>query len=94
MTRMRKLNDMFHIDGDRLIKTSNGEPVPEDEPLFIFRGRDELARRVIWEYLNMLRKEQCDRDRIIAVDQAMMRFCQFAMDHPERMKQPGITKGR
>lgn len=36
---------------------SNGEPVPDDEPLFILRGRDRLAI-------------------------------------PDRMKQPGITKGK
>ena len=47
---MRKLNGMFHIDGDELIKTSNGQPVPEDEPLFILRGRDLLAVTAIIAY--------------------------------------------
>ena len=46
---MRKLDSKFHIEGDQIVKTSNGDPIPEDEPLFLIRARDYLALPLLHE---------------------------------------------
>lgn len=40
----RQINHMFHVDENyRLVKTSNDQAVPDNEPVIIIRGRDRLA---------------------------------------------------
>jgi hypothetical protein len=65
---MRKLNEMFHIDGERLVKTSNNEPVPDDEPLFILRGRDVVALPGLLGYREECLEYGVPHARIAALD--------------------------
>lgn len=52
---MRRVNEMFHVDDEgRLVKTSNNQPVPEDEPVFILRGRDNLSVPTLIHYHKMM----------------------------------------
>jgi hypothetical protein len=91
----RKINDMFHVDSEGfLVKTSNGQRVPEDEPVFILRGRDTLSLVAIESYIGEMEEMGCDRDRINDVRTVAKDFLNFTVLHPERMKQPGITKGK
>lgn len=90
---MRKLNDMFHIDGERLIKTSNSQPVPEDEPLFILRGRDKLAIAVISLYREHCRDNGTPTDRLEELANVINKFEQFADERSDKLKLPGSTHG-
>jgi hypothetical protein len=91
----RRLNSMFHVDdGYRLIKSSNGEPVPEDEPIFILRARDELALIALNVYHDELLDHGCDLERVRLHEKVIGQFTDFAIEHPDRMKQPGVTKGK
>jgi hypothetical protein len=90
---MRKINDMFHIDGERLVKNSNGHPVPEDEPIFILRGRDALAHDTILAYIHLC--ESADppvpSDRIQQLNKVANEFFRFPA---QRLKTPGSTHGK
>ena len=48
---MRKIDSKFHVDGDKIVKTTNDEVLPEDEPLFLVRARDRLAMSLLVHYL-------------------------------------------
>lgn len=92
---MRKINAMFHTDDEGyLVKTSNGQRVPEDEPVFILRGRDKLAAIAIDTYITEMERRHCDRDRINDVRTVAKDFLNFEILHPSRMKQPGVTRGK
>jgi hypothetical protein len=92
---MRKLNEMFHTDDEGfLVKTSNGQRVPADEPIFILRARDMLALLALDAYQGALREHGCDADRIRQHAEVVKEFENFMTVHPDRMKQPGITKGK
>lgn len=84
----------FHIEGDKIIKTSNGEAIPEDEPIWIVRGRDKLALPILYAYLKDSLDDNCTGYQIEGVKALIDRFARFADDYPERMKQPGITLGK
>jgi hypothetical protein len=77
---MRKLDNKFHLEGEQIIKTSNGEPIPEDEPLFLFRGRDNLALDALDAYLKICIDAGCVEE-IDRVRKARQRFEQFYHDH-------------
>src|SRR5208282_4116411 len=82
---LKKLNEMFHIEGERLIKTSNGQPVPEGEPIFILRGRDQVSVLALISY-----REECERvgtpqDRLQALDEVIKRFADFSVKNPTKV---------
>lgn len=76
-----------------LMKMSNGELIPDDEPVFILRGRDYLARGVLRDYIKMSAEDGCNEYHIDGLNAAVERFDEFAEKHPDRMKQPGCTRG-
>lgn len=63
-------------------------PVPDDEPLFILRGRDSLAVETLLEYYELAHDRGSALPHLKAITDAVDRFHKFAKDHPERMKIP------
>jgi hypothetical protein len=89
---MRRLNEMFHIDGERLVKTSNGQPVPDDEPLFVLRARDHAAVPTLLAYIEECRRLGTPADRIDALVDVEREFFRYSVRGA--MKVPGSTHGR
>jgi hypothetical protein len=88
----RKIDGKFSTDGERIFNTVSGETVPDDEPLFLLRGRDENAVALLTSYLNICVKRGCNELHQAGIEQVFDKFLRFKNDHPERMKQPGITR--
>ena len=108
MIYKKKLNERFHIEVElgwvsgqiaseeptiRIVKTSNGQPIPEDEPLFLTRGRDHLALPLLAHFQKLCAEDGCTDYQIQGNAEAIAEFAKFRDEHPERMKQPGITRG-
>jgi hypothetical protein len=91
---MRKLDEKFHIDGDKIIKTSNGLEIPLDEPVFLIRARDRLAVRALLHYRDISAADGCNDYHFSHLDKDIEAFRRFAVEHPERMKQPSVTRGK
>lgn len=92
---MKQLDSKFSIDGSyRIVKTSNGEAVPDDEPLFLLRARDRLALPLLEIYNQLSIVDGCNEYHFEALNKTIGRFAQFARLNPSRMKQPSVTKGR
>lgn len=96
--KVRKIDGKFAAmikrDNVEIVKTSNGEIVPHDEPLFLIRGRDHLAVNLLRVYLAQCESDDCTQWQIDSLKREIDRFEKFAREHPERMKQPGITEGK
>jgi len=90
---MRKIDGKHHLLGENIIKSSNGEPIAEDEPLFLFRGRDRLAVATLETYARLCKVDGCLPEHVEAVNESIERFKRFRQDKPLRMKQPGVTRG-
>lgn len=98
---MRAIDPRFYIEADpsgegdefRIVKTSNGEAIPEDEPLMLFRARDHNALPMLRAYRAICENDGCTGFQMAGIGNRIEAFEQFAADHPERMKQPGITRG-
>lgn len=90
---MRRIDNKFHIEGDRVVKTTNGDIIPDDEPLFLMRARDYLALPLLLYYSQISGSDVCTDYHMNGVQQAIENFKKFREEHPERMKQPGITRG-
>jgi hypothetical protein len=78
----------------QIIKTSNGQPIPEDEPIILFRGRDRLAYGMLMHYRQLCIDDGCTDYQLESMDKMIKAFQDYASNHPEIMKQPGITLGK
>ena len=90
---MRQIDPKYHIDGDKIVKTSNGEEVPLDEPLMFFRARDRNVLQMLIYYRELCRHDHCTDYHMEGIANRIEAFQAFKKEHPERMKQPGITRG-
>jgi hypothetical protein len=80
----------YTTDGNHIINRASGEPIPHDEPIFIFRARDRYAVHALDAYLNRLpiNPDPTQNTHWHAVRHRTKDFDDFAEAHPERMKQP------
>jgi hypothetical protein len=95
MTVRRLIDQKFAVSTDGIIfKVSNGEAVPAEEPLFLLRARDRLALPMLLKYREMSQADGCNDYHFSKLDADIAMFKQFQSDHPERMKQPSVTRGK
>lgn len=71
-----------------------GVPIPEDEPLILFRARDHNALDMLRFYRARCEADGCTGFHMRGIDNRIEAFEAFAVEHPERMKQPGVTEGK
>jgi hypothetical protein len=91
---MRKIDAKHHVEKEQIIKSSNGQAIPEDEPLFLFRGRDHLAHIALKHYRDLCIADGCNDYQLDIVESEILNFSTFATQNPGRMKQPGVTRGK
>jgi hypothetical protein len=71
-----------------------GVPIPADEPLILLRARDHNAVDTLRFYRAKCELEGCTPYHMRGIDNRLEAFERFRNEHPERMKQPGITEGK
>jgi len=91
---MRQIDSKYHVKNERIIKTTNGEEIPYNEPLFLFRARDKLARDALIYYKFLCVSDGCTDYQLDGINVAIEKFDMFAIQNPTIMKQPGVTLGK
>lgn len=89
---MKRIDNKHHMEGEQIVKTGNGVPIPDDEPVILFRGRDRLALPVLRFYRDLCVADGCTDFQLNSLDGMIRAFEEFAATSPT-MKQPGITRG-
>jgi hypothetical protein len=96
---MKIIDPKFHIvTGSyagrfEIVKTSNGEPIPDDEPLILFRARDRNALATLKYYRQVCKADGCNDFQMEGIENRIAAFEKFRDEQTQRMKQPGITRG-
>ena len=91
---MKRIDNKHHLQGEQIVKTGNGVPIPDDEPVILFRARDRLAIPMLRFYRELCVADGCTEFQLQSLDDMMRRFEDFATKNPDAMKQPGITQGK
>ncbi len=94
----KRIDPKFHIEVGELgnasiVKTSNGDPIPDDEPLMLFRARDHNALVTLRYYRQVCKADGCNDFQLAGIDNRIEAFVKFRAEHADRMKQPGCTRG-
>lgn len=79
-----KQETKYTTDGRSIVNRASGEPIPHDEPVFIFRARDKHAAKILRQYETSLPSGE-HRE---AVHKRALAFLVFATNYPERIKEP------
>jgi len=74
----------YGIKEGKICNIATGKPIPDDEPIMIFRAKDDLAAQVIAYYENLV----ATGEHKAAVASRIADFNKFKRDHPERVKSP------
>lgn len=90
----RQIDPKYSITGDLEIVNLTGVPIPDDEPLILFRARDRNALKMLYFYRRLCEADGCTDFHMTGTWNRIEAFEKFREEHPERMKQPGITKGK
>lgn len=72
----------------QIFNRATGAAIPNDEPVFVLRGKDMLAVPLLARYLDLLKREGVAADSVEAVEARLKQFFDFATKNPERMKLP------
>lgn len=89
----RIIDGKFVVADGQIVKESNGEVLPIEEPLFLMRARDCYALETLRFYLkaHVFEGDEWSKEKVQDVIDA---FAHFQKVYPERMKYPGITRGK
>lgn len=91
---VRRIDLKHHINSlGQIVKSGNGQVILEDEPLILFRARDRLAFPLLLNYLALCRTDGCNDYQLGQLGQIVDSFSKWAATNPDKMKQPGITRG-
>jgi hypothetical protein len=85
---MRKIDAKYHIENDQIVNTKTGEILPEDEPLILFRGKDNLVRALMGCYWELCDEAGCPPQHMMLIGITKRGFQDFAIHYPGRMKRP------
>lgn len=74
----------YVIIAGKICNAETNKPIPDDEPIMIFRAKDMLAEQTISCYLSLCPTSE-HKD---AIQHRIRDFRQFSKDHPDRMDMP------
>lgn len=77
-----------------IVKTGNGQPIPDDEPVILVRAKDWLALPLLRYYREICLLDGCTDFHMRGLDAIIHAFEEFKEKHQEVMKQPGSTGGK
>jgi hypothetical protein len=73
------------LDGTgRLVNKQTGVPIPDDEPVFIFRAKDKYALAILVGYQIVC----ANLEHKALINKSIQAFRDFANANPELMKEP------
>lgn len=83
---MRQIDGKYKTDG--VITKIDGTPLPDDEPLILFRGQDKLLPELLKHYNQLCVQAGSPPTQTQAVEERIKAIEQWQAEHPERVKVP------
>jgi len=83
---MRQIDTKYKTSGT--ITKLDGTPIPDDEPLILFRGRDRLLVQMLEHYLQLRRKANSSNARLQLLNDQIEIIKQWQTGNPNKTKTP------
>ena len=83
---MRQIDGKYKTDG--AVTKNDGTPIPDDEPLILFRGQDKLLPGLLKHYNQLCAQAGSPQTQIQAIEERIKAIEKWQTEHPERVKAP------
>lgn len=86
---LHKIDDKYGMQSQtgRIMKLS-GKPLPDDEPLMVFRAQDGMSLPMLEEYARMCRQAGSPPAFMATVYRRMTQFAEWQAANPDSVKVP------
>ena len=74
----------YDVRDGRIVNRRTGQPIPDDEPIFVFRAKDRRALTALTAYYAAITNPEHAKAVAVRIES----FKAFAAAHPERMQEP------
>lgn len=73
----------------RIVNRASGNPIPDDEPIMVFRAQDHYVADMLAQYFFSLPGETAsEREHRLAVAKRLAQICEWQANNPLRVKTP------
>lgn len=83
---MRQIDGKYQTSGD--LTKLNGTPVPEDEPLILFRAKDKLLVELLEYYMKLCSDGGSPESQLNLLQQRIDLIKLWQTDHQDKLKIP------
>lgn len=83
---MRQIDGKYKTDGN--ITKIDGTPIPDDEPLILFRGQDKLLVNLLEKYNELCKTAGSPQAQLDSLQVQIQKIKDWQTAHPERLKVP------
>jgi hypothetical protein len=83
---MRQIDGKYKTSGD--LTKLDGTPLPEDEPLILFRAQDKLLAQLLEHYKQLCQSAGSPENQVTLLQQLIDEVKAWQETHPERLKVP------
>lgn len=91
----KSLDGKYHVQSGganlgnvKLVNSVTNIPIPDDEPIIIFRGKDEALVDTLVEYQNFCGRLGSPESHIEAIDDLIDRVIWWQEQNPDKVKVP------
>ena len=83
---MRQIDGKYQTTGD--LTKLDGTPVPDDEPLILFRAKDKLLVQLLEFYMKLCGDGGSPESQLSLLKQRIDLIKSWQADHPDKLKIP------
>ena len=85
---MRQIDSKYKIDANGNLVKMDGTPIPDDEPLILFRAKDKLTPQLIENYKKLCQEADCPPQQVSSLDQLIQQFKDWQAANPDKVRIP------
>lgn len=83
---MRQIDGKYKTDGN--ITKLNGTPIPDDEPLVLFRAKDKLLPQLLEDYKKLCQDAGCQPQQVETLGPLIQVTKDWQAANPDKVKLP------
>jgi hypothetical protein len=83
---MRQIDGKYKTDGN--ITKLDGTPIPDDEPLVLFRAKDKLLPQLLEDYKKLCQDAGCQSQQVETLGPLIQQAKDWQAANPDKVKLP------
>jgi hypothetical protein len=83
-----EIDGKYRVNGGGSIVKENGDPLPQDEPRMLFRGKDKLLPQLLEHYKQLCQEAGSPSEQIEGIQERLNIIKDWQSKNPDKVKVP------